>query len=350
MSAPLLTHLRATTAFDHQPTFGRLRDYHVPFDGFTSDPVESRLDEATRRAGRIALIGPSGCGKSSVISYVLDDETKPIAPLVVPVASVRPELMSEPTTVADRMISLISRTARERKLIAGDEESSALIAAAAQKSVSLGRDLRGSVGVNAGWLKGELATDLARQVEAAVDITPEEKLEAVNQVLVSIEAAGLTPILVFDDTDRWLAGKGVPFPERVVQSFFGRVVRWVADLGCGLVVAVHDSYFEESPRAELLEPLDTPIDVPELPDAQAARAIIDRRLSIATADSEFAGTDSRDVFESGAVEELFAMYYRGDRRLRWLIRTLHMALTESCDAGDEVITRASVSGAGVADT
>ena len=243
----LLVHLRSVNAFDHQPTFGRLRDYHVPFETLVGgQSIETRLEEAVSRGGRVALIGASGCGKSSVISYILDDETKSLASFVIPVASVRPELMSEPTTVADRMISLISRTAKERDLIAAKEESNALVTAAAQKTVRLGRDIRGSVGVSAGWFKGDLATDLTRQVEAAVDITPEEKLEAVNQVLVSVEAAGLSPVLVFDDTDRWLSGKGIESPEKVVESFFGRVVRWVADLGCGLVVAVHDSYFEQT--------------------------------------------------------------------------------------------------------
>jgi hypothetical protein len=350
VTSPLLAHLRAATAFDHQPTFGRLRDYHVPFESLIGGrPVEARLEEASSRSGRAALIGPSGCGKSSVISYVLDDESKPVASLVIPVASVRPELMSEPTAVADRMIHLISRTARDRRLIGTEEERRAVSRAATHRVVTLGRDVRGSVGVNAGWFKGQLATDLARQADAAVDITPEEKLETINQVITSIEDAGLHPVLVFDDTDRWISGKGIERPEKVVESFFGRVVRWVADLGCGLVVAVHNSYLEGPSRAELLEPFDTPIEVPLLPHAAAATKVLERRLAIATTGSEFAGATSSDVFEDGAIERLFEMYAESGSRLRWLIRTVHMALTESCDAGDDLITVASIEAAGVAD-
>ena len=350
MSSELLVHLRAVTAFDHQPGFELLRACHVPFETLIgSRGIESRLEEAASRQGRIALIGPSGCGKSSVISYVLGDESKQLASIVIPVASVRPDLMSEPTTVADRMITLISRAAKSKGIIAVEEEKAVLVKAAGQKTVRLGRDTKGSVGLNAGWFKGELATDLTRQVEAAVDIGPEEKLEAVQQVLSSIEEAGLKPVLVFDDTDRWISGKGIDSPEKVVESFFGRVVRWVADLGCGLVVAVHDTYFEQTPRGQLLEPFDTEVDVPALSGAESVERIINQRLAIAAAESEFSEVAATDVLESGAIEKLFEMYTESGQRLRWLVRTLHMALTESCDAGDECITIASVTAAGVAD-
>lgn len=350
MSLSLLLYLRAVNAFDHQPGFEMLRECHVPFEEFVdSRAIESRLEEAAVRGGRIALVGPSGCGKTSVISHVLGDRSKHLASLVIPVSSVRPELMSEPTTVADRMISLISRAARDQDLIAPREEEAALLRAAAHKTVTAGRDIKGSVGLNAGWFKGDLATDLSRQVEAAVDITPEEKLEAVSQVLTSIVAADLIPVLVFDDTDRWLSGKGIESPEKVVESFFGRVVRWVADLGCGLVVAVHESYFQQVPRDELLETFDTEVDIPPLPDADSTQKIIERRLAVSTATSEFSEVSADDLFEEGAIEALFEMYSESGHRLRWLVRTVHMALTESCDAGDDRISVAAISAAGVAD-
>lgn len=134
MTAELLQFLRSQNAFDHQPTYEALREVHVPFDGLSGTPkVEARLEEAGYRNGRVALIGSSGCGKSSVISYVFGPELQGVAPLVVPVRT--------------------------------------------------GRDTGGRVGVSFGWIKGELGTDLARQTEAAVSITPEEKLEVVQQLL-----------------------------------------------------------------------------------------------------------------------------------------------------------------------
>ena len=201
-----------------------------------------------------------------------------------------------------------------------------------------------------GWIKGELGADLTRQTEAAVSITPEEKLEVVQQLLFSISDHGLSPILIFDDTDRWLRGLGHDDPLRVVQAFFGRVVRWIADLGCGVVVAVHDSYFTAAtPKDEILEFFDTPIDIPDIPSAKALGRILTRRVGIVAGDSEHVGADAAQAFDDGAIEHLFRIYDEGKHHLRWAIRTAHVALTEASDAGGERITAASIDAAVAAD-
>jgi hypothetical protein len=351
VTVEFLQFLRSQNAFDHQPTYEALREVHVPFDHLTgSSRVEARLEEAGYRNGRVALIGSSGCGKSSVISYVFGPELEGIAPLVVPVSTVPAGSMIEPSTVADHLIQTVARRARSYGSVDSESESEALTRATARKPVRTGRDSVGRVGVSFGWIKGELGADLTRQTEAAVSITPEEKLEVVQQLLFSITDHGLSPVLIFDDTDRWLRGLGHEDPLRVVQAFFGRVVRWIADLGCGVVVSVHNSYFTAAtPKDEILEFLDTPIDIPGIPSEDALRKILTRRVSIVTKDSEHEDADAAEAFEPGAIEHLFGMYREGKHHLRWAIRTAHVALTEACDASSDYISAASIDAAAAAD-
>jgi len=351
VTAELLQFLRSQNAFDHQPTYEALRVVHVPFDSLSGTPrVEARLEEAGYRNGRVALIGSSGCGKSSVISYVFGPEIEGIAPLVVPVSTVPSGTMIEPSTVADHLIQTVARRARSYGSVDSDSANEALTHATARRPIRTGRDSGARVGVSFGWIKGELGADLTRQTEAAVSITPEEKLEVVQQLLFRISDHGLSPILIFDDTDRWLRGLGHDEPLRVVQAFFGRVVRWIADLGCGVVVAVHNSYFTAAtPKDEILEFLDTPIDIPDIPSASALERILTRRIATVVANSEHDGADAAQAFDDGAIDHLFRIYVAGRHHLRWAIRTSHVALTEACDAGGERITAASIDAAVAAD-
>ena len=351
MTPELLQFLRSQNAFDHQPTYEALREVHVPFDSLYGTPkVEARLEEAGYRNGRIALIGSSGCGKSSVISYVFGPELQGIAPLVVPVSTVPAGMMLEPSAVADHLIQTVARRARAYGSVDNDSANEALTHATARRPIRTGRDTGARVGVSFGWIKGELGADLTRQTEAAVSITPEEKLEVVQQLLFSISDHGLSPILIFDDTDRWLRGLGHDEPLRVVQAFFGRVVRWIADLGCGVVVAVHDAYFTAArPKDEILEFLDTSINIPGIPSAVALGRILTRRVATVAEGSEHDGVDAAQAFDDGAIEHLFRVYERGNHHLRWSIRTAHVALTEACDAGSGRITAASIDAAAAAD-
>jgi len=351
VSAELLRFLRAANAFDHQPTYEALREVHVTFDGLSgTTTVEGSLREAGDRNGRVALIGSSGCGKSSVISYVLGPDSEGIAPLVVPVSTVPAGTMIEPSTVADHLIQTVARRARDFDSVDQDAAAEALMSATARRPVRTGRDTAATLGVSFGWLKGELGADLSRQTEAAISITPEEKMEVVHQLLLSIAEHGLRPILIFDDTDRWLRGLGHEEPLRVVQAFFGRVVRWIADLGCGVVVSVHNSYFTAAtPRDEILEFLDTPIDIPDLPSPDALHQVLERRLRLVAQGSEHLGARATDAFDDAAISHLFDIYVKDRRHLRWAIRTAHIALTEACDAGNDLITGASIDAAVAAD-
>jgi len=87
-------------------------------------------------------------------------------------------------------------------------------------------DISGRGTVSLPWMGAELALELRQQTENAASLTRSTSamLEVIHQVLVAIGAHGLTPVLIFDDTDRWLRGGAYESPERLAASFFGRAL------------------------------------------------------------------------------------------------------------------------------
>lgn len=277
MSLALLQQLRAANAFDHYPLFEALGELHVPFDSLVPGArVEARLDEALRRRGRVALVGGSGSGKSSGVSHVLGPMVEGLAPILIRVGVLPSAEVVEPVNVAAYLIKTVAERARQSGLIDDRSAGRARERAAQTESVRMERSLRGSASVGFSWVSAGLGKDLVSQTEAAsITITPDERFEVVQQILGRISEEGLEPVLVFDDTDRWIDHLGHENPRLVVESFFGRVVRWVNDLGCAMCVAVHDSYFTPiTPRRELLEAFDTTIDIPSIRRADAVATIL----------------------------------------------------------------------------
>lgn len=187
-----------------------------------------------------------------------------------------------------------------------------------------------------GW--AQLGAELNRQAApgSVVSRSATELLETVHQMVEIIRREQLMPILVFDDTDRWLAGSAYAEPTALVEGFFGRVLPDLAELRCALVVAVHRRYLKDAPgRTAIRRVLDTPIEVPALVSAAGIAGVLESRIH-AHAQRSGAGID--DVFEGDAVERLYGHYRQGLRgEVRGVVGAAHIALTEACDDGIDVI-------------
>ena len=142
-------------------------------------------------------------------------------------------------------------------------------------------DISGRGTVSLPWMGAELALELRQQTENAASLTRSTSamLEVVHQVLVAIGAHGLTPVLIFDDTDRWLRGGAYESPERLAASFFGRALPVLVELPCALAVAVHREYVENQALKQLLgRVLEIQVMVPALRQAHEVGRILESRL------------------------------------------------------------------------
>jgi hypothetical protein len=240
VSLDLLLHLQREHAFDPTPVRDDLGVYHVPFSELVGDAHPERaLLDACLRPERIALIGDSGAGKSSLTASVLGPLAAGVAPIVVPVARESYDVVREPRVMFAHLVSVIGACAHEASLLDDRGREEALSHVTAQRPV--GRSAGRSGKLTLGWMGAQLGAELARQASpgGAVDRSATETLETVHQIVEIIRRESLVPVLVFDDTDRWLTGAAYADPGTLVSAFFGRVLPALTELRCGLVVAVH---------------------------------------------------------------------------------------------------------------
>lgn len=342
MSADLLRHLADRYTFDAAPPFADLGAYHVPFDELIGgSAVERRLLDAAVRGERVALVGAGGSGKSSIVAHVLGPIAERVAPIVVPVRGISPDGGVSPSRVADEVLALLRTYADEVPALGRAERDRIAAALGPSRRVTRAHGRSSGVTLAIGWLHGELGRDISRQVEHDEQVTLREKSEVLHQVFATIASEGLRPVLVFDDSDRWIRSTD----RDVMARFFGEVVRWLSDLSASVVVAVHDRYFEHLPRNEILQFLDTRVTVPRLTEVGQLAAIIGHRVTSNVADTPYDGAVWDDVFDHAAVASLFEAY-AGGSSLREAVQLCHVALTEAVErSGATVVTAGDVDGA-----
>lgn len=338
MSAHLLLALQEAHAFDPFPVRDDLGIYHVPFSQLAGDGhIEQALGDGCRRYERVAIVGDSGTGKSSLTASMLGPLAEGVAPVVVPVAIEPNETVSEPRAMFAHIAAVIARVAADAAALSSTEREQALARLTSQRPVGRvgGRSLR----LGGGWMGANVSTELAKQAgpPQAIDRSAAETLEVVEQMLATVHGEGLVPVLVFDDTDRWLSGS---FRDQgdLARSFFGRVLPALAGLHCSVVVAVHRRYLADDVlRANIERVLETVIELPSLRDPDAVGAVLQSRLHAHRSDDD-AGTLA-DLIAADAIDRLFELYRTGLRgELRGVLRTAHVALADACDSGADMIT------------
>ena len=317
-----LETLRDRYVFESTPLYGNLGALHVPFDELTGNRrTETRLHGALRRNERSAVIGASGSGKSSVMAHVLNPLAAGIAPLVIPVAAMPAATVDSPAHLVDHVVATVARQAS-----AGVDVDAEL----ANRTETTTTTRKGSLAAGWGWIKGDLAREVKRQTEIDRTATFADKNDVLRQVLEIIAADDLQPVLVFDDTDRWLTEVSAG----LVRQFLGENLRWLLEFGTGIVTAVHQSYFDVAPQAELLQYLDTQITIPQLTDPTAIAAIIRRRIEL------YAEIETPDLAAVIDPDALVAIHntYAATGSLRRAIHVCHTAVHEALDAGDSSLT------------
>ncbi len=336
MSLELLRHLRSHYAFDATPGVHDLGVYHVPFDELLGGVrVEGRLARGVRAGERIAVVGGGGSGKSSVIAGVLGGDARGIAPIVVPLLGSAPERLTDPMHVIDRVLDVVLGAARAAERLHADEVEALRLAATGDRTVE--RVRTAAVELALPWLRPNLGREVRELAETRGGLPIEDRIDLVADVLRRVAGDDLQPVLVFDDTDRWLAGQ----LRNAVAGFFGPVLRTVNELPASLVVSVNRDY---EPRRDVLAHLDTVVEVPDLESSGQLRALLDRRVAANVAGTEYAGAAAADVFDGRAVTALFHYYGRRGVYLREVIQLAHRAIGECVDHGEGIVTKWFVQG------
>lgn len=321
--------LRREHALDPRPLPTDLAAYHVPFDTLNADErTEGALSRAAHATERVALIGDSGVGKSSLVAHVFRIGSG-FAPVVVPVFDEDPEVVTEPGRFAAHAVQVLARYADQIELTSTAERDRYLRAVSerthlpsTEKGMSTGIKL-------APWIA---QLDLGAQLKqvtppAAIKPTSAQYISALDDVIAVIKRTELIPMLVIDDSDRWLRVDDGSPREDIVEPFLNRVLRMLADRAIGFVVAVHRAYLGLAAYRNAIAQgtLETFIDVPALGSRAALEAVLDHRVSL-----HMPNAGIGDVFDDAALDELWSVYCGGARRQ--IRKTLHVAHGALADA------------------
>jgi len=328
MSKELIETLRAAAAFDATPLPEDLAALHVPFDDLLGEAkTENELQKAAEAGGRIALVGAMGAGKSSVLAYALTPAAG-FAPLPISVAPESDETVTDPGRFAQHVVRVISTWAAEVEML-DEEQRDELLRSVAKERIMPAR----STGTHAGlsvqlpWLaKGEVARDVKRELAPAVEVerSAVEYLDALKRLMRLIRTIELRPVLVIDDSDRWLR-RGEPRPD-IVGAFFGRIVRELAELETGLAIAVHEHYLQLGEyRSNTVGVINTRIDVPKLTEEGQLACILDHRVQLVEE-----GGNAAAILDADGLARLWRFYAdECGQSLRKTLQIAHTALSEA---------------------
>ena len=300
--------------------------------------------DGVRRGERIALVGSSGSGKSSVIAATLGPLVEGIFPLPVPVAVERADVASDAGEFVRHVVRTVSRMLQEQ--LPGLGRQARRIEEHADGPGERVSRLRLSAGLPLpSGLRPELAYELQRAAREPAP-TSAQVLDQGRELLALINDDGLTPILVLDDTDRWLSAFRTD-SDTVRREFFTTIPRLLAEeLAAAAVVAVHPSYLQDPAYRAARGFLSTTIAVPAVPGPAGVARILGRRIEVAlieasrdAATSPALQAESTDAsrlveaaFTPAAVERLYTHYAVGPSDLRRNVLLIaHTALSVALD-------------------
>jgi hypothetical protein len=333
----LLRELHLAGTFNPTPDSTRLGDYYVSFAELAPPAqLERRLRDTLMSGDSVSLVGGRGVGKSSMLESVLGPLAESFAPILVRVALEPDRTILDPERFARHVCTTIIHYAREAANIGDDDARAALREAGIMSRPQATTHVR--FGAPRWMLTGELSRDVRQTAETVADARSVADIwDVIGRVLHVIRFEELRPVLLFDDTDRWLRIPGDDHTTRVTAFF--RQLRNLAELHAPLAVAVHTEYLAMPAYSTLTQGIFTrQIDLPRIQTRSGLRLLLDRRIAC---DSNGAGV--ADVFTPAAVDRLFAHYAeKPDRTLRAVVAIASAALSEAAAYGKDEIDETTI--------
>jgi hypothetical protein len=365
-SLELLQKLDARHAFDPVALPGYRTLLYVPFERLLGGRHESRLRSELENGQRVALVGPIGSGKSSLVEFAMEEGSERFAPIWISAAHEGQQTLTDPPEFARHLIRQIVGWARDAQQL-GEEESRSILlettrtlprrTASRRQTVSLKLALNW---LEPGWSR-EVEQTLA---DPEIARNRGDFVASLGRLVDLIhEDLGRTPVVIIDDSDRWLS-LGEARRDELIEKFFTDTARTLAEINWSIVMAIHPEYCATPAfRSALANGLfNVQLDVPRLARPESLRELLDARIQtvaagVAEEEQLEAGRETDelplaasvdDVFESGFESVLLDYYEANDLNLRAVLTVAHQALQETINLGEALVTTSALREVGLA--
>jgi hypothetical protein len=285
----------------------------------------------------ISVVGPSGAGKTSLIMRVLADlaaeRVEPSPEALILRVGEAPEALVDPAAMMKLVLSTI-----EAERFSFSNVDPALLREATADQVAL---IPGRAGHEIG-IDLKVASYAVQIEESFRQFTygdnPARIRQSLEDVLGIVAAAGHRPVLVLDDTEKFISPeKDGGLVAGAVENLYNHGVRALAGLPVDLVIAVHPRFEDLERVRQVNERISARrIAVPELPpDAEPAPfgEILARRLERGGS----AETALEAVIDPVAVSDLQLLYHDRGSDLRSVLKAAHAAGGHALERGAETI-------------
>lgn len=253
--------------------------------------------------------------------------------------SLADETVTDARAFAQHLLTRLSKRAAEMSIMSAEQRRELL--GRAGDELSLGErttTYRAGGSVNAWLLQGELAREVSDAfAPASVERPAADVFDLLDDLLDLVRSYGFEPVIVVDDSDRWLTTE-LGDRSHLVEAFFGTVLRTLAERRTSLVVAVHHLYLEKYDLDALSQDtLEIKVEVPSLSVSAHLAEILDRRIEHVSLGE--VGRGAREAFSPPALDRLGAVHAGPTRRnLRATLRVAQDALAEAIRRADEEIS------------
>lgn len=361
-SLELLQLLHATHAFDPVAIPGYRGALYVPFERLVGGRLETALEAELANDQRVALIGPIGCGKSSMVEYVMSARQSQFAPIWVSAAHEGPAMLMDPPEFARHLIRQIVSWAREAREMSSDEHRAFLLETSETlpgRTVSSRQEVSLKFGLH--WIEPKWGREIEETLpDPEVARNRGDFIASLGRLVELIrEDLGRTPVVIIDDSDRWLSLE-VAQRDDLISAFFTDTCRMLAEVNWAMVMAVHPEYCGPRPFRDAVANgfFNVQMDAPRIDRPEALRELLDVRVRILAENAEDealleagidpallpnrAGSSVDDVFEAGFDSVLLEYYAARDRFLRGVLTVAQQAVQETIALGEAIVPAATV--------
>jgi molybdopterin-guanine dinucleotide biosynthesis protein len=336
-------------------TLRRITEERI-FDDVTTDPERARLYVTAGEMGlesrpevelmraladaeppqRLHVVGPSGAGKTSMIMRVVADlsrrNLKPSPEVLVLRVGDRPDVLASEHSVMKLVLDTIAVEGHRFSNI----DEAVLLDASADERTRTGRQVEHRAGLTVPVVS--YSASLHKAFEAAKFGANSARVRKdLEDVLRIVADAGYRPIVVLDDTEKFVApGSGGEVDEASVTNLYHNGVRALGELPLDLIVAMHPRFETVARVGEVVHRLGmSRLEVLELPadsENPALNKILKRRMQRRGIDDELA-----TVIELETIADLQLLYHERDRDFRSVLQLAQKAAEHAVSRGATAI-------------